>query len=315
MEHSHHHPHTHHHEDVFHSHAPVGKMRSAFILTLCIFVIELLGGVWSHSLALLSDAGHVLTDLAALGLSWYALVQSERPSNRRMTFGYYRAGILAALVNGMTLIAVTVWILWEAVQRLQHVEPVTGPFVFVSAGAGLSVNLYLGLRMRYEENLNVQSAVLHMLGDAVASAGVMVGGVVMWITGWYVVDPVLSILIALLIAFGAWRLVRQTVIILMEGTPAEVDVDKVSAVICAVPGVHDVHDLHVWSLTSGMNALSCHVVMDGSLTVQQSQEILRDIEHRLVHMSIGHVTIQVEDPEHPHEPSLLCNAQTSGHRH
>jgi cobalt-zinc-cadmium efflux system protein len=312
----HHHAHIHDHSDVFHSHAPVGKMRMAFLLTLCIFAVEIAGGMLSHSLALLSDAGHVLTDLAAIGLSWYALLQSEKPSNQSMTFGYYRAGIVAALVNGITLIVITLWILWEAVQRFQHAEPVTSTWMFISAGIGLFVNLYLGLGMRHEDNMNIKSAVLHMLGDAAASAAVIAGGIVIALTGWYVVDPLLSVAIAILISFGAWQLVRQTVVILMEGTPRDVDIEGVIRAIRAVPGVHDVHDLHVWSITRGKNALSCHVVMDGTLTVRGSQGVLRDIEHRLSHMNIGHVTIQVEDQDHPHESSVLCCQQdVQDHHH
>ena len=211
--------HDHDHGDVFHSHAPVGKMKVAFLLTLFILVVEFAGGLLSHSLALLSDAGHVLTDIAALGLSWYALRQAEKPSDERMTFGYHRSGILAALINGISLMLITLWILWEAFQRFQHPQPVQSAWMFAGAGVGLALNLYLGLGMHKDDNINVKSAVMHMLGDAAASAGVIAGGCVMLATKWYVVDPILSVLIAALIAFGAWRIVRQTLVVLMEGTP------------------------------------------------------------------------------------------------
>ncbi|WP_139234805.1 cation diffusion facilitator family transporter [Alicyclobacillus macrosporangiidus] len=314
-DHGHGHGHTHDHGDVFHSHAPADKMKTAFFLTLVILIVEVIGGLISHSLALLSDAGHVLTDIAAIGLSWFALKQEEKPSNEKMTYGYYRSGILAALINGMTLILITGWILWEAYGRFQKPEEVTPVWMFVSAGVGLLMNLYLGLGMRKEEDINVKSAVFHMLGDAAASAGVIVGGIIILVTKWYVVDPILSVLIALLIAFGAWKIVWQSVVILMEGTPKGIDFQKVVDEIKLVPGVQHVHDVHVWSITSGKNALSCHVVLDGDMTIRDSQKILRDMEHRLLHMGIGHVTIQTEDGDHPHDDSEFCAASECHHRH
>ncbi|MCL6600608.1 MAG: cation diffusion facilitator family transporter [Alicyclobacillus macrosporangiidus] len=298
--------HGHHHDHVFHTHAPAGKMRRAFWLTAVILAAELAGGWLSHSLALLSDAGHVLTDIAAIGLAWYALHQDQRPANARMTFGYHRSGILAALINAVTLWGVAVVILLEAYQRLRQPQPIIGGWLFASAAVGLGLNLYLAWEMRDDHQLNVRSAVLHMIGDAAASAAVIVGGAVMAMTGWYVIDPLLSAAIALLIAFGAWRIVRQTVNILMEGIPHGIELERVVQEMLAVDGVRSVHDVHIWSITSGRNALSCHVVMDGDLTIRESQAILRDMEHRLEHLGIGHVTIQTEDDAHPHESSVLC---------
>jgi len=312
--HHHEHDHGHDHSDVFHSHAPAGKMKIAFFLTMVILVAEVAGGILSHSLALLADAGHVLTDIGAIGLSWFALKQAEKPSDQKMTYGYHRAGILAALINGITLILVTLWILWEAYGRFKHPEHVLPTWMFISAGIGLLMNLYLGLGLRHEEDINVRSAVLHMLGDAAASAGVIVGGIIILTTKWYVVDSILSVLIAALIASGAWRIVKQTVGILMEGTPKGVDFQKVIHEIKSVSGVHDVHDLHVWSITSGKNALSCHVVLDGELSIRESQNILREMEKRLVHLGIGHATIQTEDGQHPHGNSELC-ATNENHHH
>lgn len=304
--HSHENGHDHDHGDMFHSHAPAGKMKTAFFLTLVILAAEVVGGLLSHSLALLADAGHVLTDIAAIGLSWFALKQAEKPSDQKMTYGYHRAGILAALINGITLILIMIWILWEAYGRFKHPEHVTPMWMFISAGVGLMMNLYLGLGMRHEEDINVKSAVLHMLGDAAASAGVIVGGIIILVTKSYVVDPILSVLIALLIASGAWRIVKQTVGVLMEGVPKGVDFQKVISEIKSAPEVHDVHDLHIWSITSGKNALSCHIVLDGEFSIRESQRILREMEHRLAHLGIGHATIQTEDAGHPHGNSELC---------
>ncbi|WP_206922695.1 cation diffusion facilitator family transporter [Alicyclobacillus suci] len=322
-EHAHHHhgpkDHGHHHDhgDILHTHAPAGKMGRAFALTCVILVVELAGGAISHSLALMSDAGHVLTDVFAIGLSWFALRQSVKPADEKMTFGYARWGILAALLNGLTLIAITLWILWEAYHRLEHPSAVHSLWMFVSAAVGICINLYLAAGMRDEENLNVRSAVLHMLGDAAASAGVIVAGIVILLTHWYLVDPLLSIAIALFIAFGAWRIVRQTIKILMEATPQTIDFREVVGKLKAVPGIHDVHDVHVWAITNGQNALSCHAVLDGNMTIRESQQILRDAEHCLAHFGIGHVTIQIEDGSHPHENRALCKAadQSGEHHH
>lgn len=316
MSHSHSHDDHHHHDhaDVFHSHAPIGKMKTAFFLTLVILVVEMVGAWYSHSLALLSDAGHVLTDIAAIGLSWYAMNQARKPPTEGMTFGYHRAGILAAFVNATTLIVIAAVILWEALQRFQNPEPVGSTWMFISASVGLILNLYLGFGLSKEDNINVRSAVLHIMGDAAASAGVIVAGLVILFTGWTLADPILSVLIAVLIAVGAWRILKQTVSILMEGTPHGIHLQEIAERIRSVEGVLDAHDLHVWSLTSGKNALSCHIVLDGQMTIRESQRVLREIEHRLIHEQIGHVTIQMEDREHPHRNSILC-ADEEEHHH
>lgn len=311
----HEHAHGHTHGDLFHTHAPIGKMRMAFFLTVFILAAEVFGGFKSGSLALISDAGHVLTDLAAIGLAWYAMNQARRPADLKMTFGYHRSGILAAFVNGSSLLIITVVILVESYHRFRSPQPIDSTWMFVSAGIGLTLNLWMGLGMRHDENMNVRGAVLHMLGDAVASAGVIVGGVVISFTKWYFVDPLLSVGIALLIAVGAWRIVRQAVGILMEGTPQGMDIEQIVNVLRSVDGIEDVHDVHVWSITSGRNALSCHAVLAGGVTVRDSQTMLRDVEQRLVHVGIGHVTIQLEDLNHPHEDTLLCCSNEHSHTH
>lgn len=291
-------------------------MRTAFFLTLVILVVEATGGFISNSLALLSDAGHVLTDIAAISLSWYALRQGQKPANERMTYGYDRTGILAALVNAVSLIIIAIVILWEAYHRFATPEPVQSTAMFVSAGVGLLVNLYMGLGMRGSEDINIRSAVLHMLGDAAASAGVIVGGIIILFTHWYVVDPILSVLIALLIAVGAWRVLQQTVSILMESTPRGIELPNVAELITSTPGVAGVHDLHIWSITAGRHALSCHVVLNGNPTLNETQSIIKNIEHKLLHERINHATIQPEDLHHLHDNSLFCcdNPSTS-HNH
>ncbi|MCL6632967.1 MAG: cation diffusion facilitator family transporter [Alicyclobacillus herbarius] len=181
-------------------------MKAAFWWTVIILAVEIAGGIASHSLALLSDAGHVLTDLGAIALTWYALAQARKPANEAMTFGYHRAGILAAMINGVTLLGIALVILWEAYGRLLHPHPVNSVYMFASALVGLAVNLYLGLGFGRPASLNLRAAVLHMLGDAAASAGVIVGGLIILWTGWFWIDPALSVLIATGGALGFWWL-------------------------------------------------------------------------------------------------------------
>jgi len=201
-------------------------LRLAFFLTLIIVAAEVIGGLLAHSLALLSDAGHALTDIFALGLAWFATAQAERPANARKTFGYHRVGILAALINAITLILVAIWILYEAVQRFQHPEPIQPLFMFAAAGIGIAINLYIGFGLQKEkENLNARAAALHVFGDVGASLGVIVAGLVILLTGWTPIDPILSVGIAALIALGAWRIVRETTTILLEAVPQDINMD------------------------------------------------------------------------------------------
>src|SRR3984893_4192523 len=203
------------------------SLRLAFFLTLLILGAELIGGFLANSLALLSDAGHVITDIFALGLAWFAIVQAERPANARKTFGYHRVGILAAFVNAVTLILIAVVILWEAVQRFQHPEPVQPLIMFLSAGIGIAVNLYIGFGLHKEsDNLNVRAATLHVFGDVGASAAVIVAGIIILLTGWTIADPILSVGIAALIGVGAWRILRETVDILMESVPKDISISN-----------------------------------------------------------------------------------------
>jgi cobalt-zinc-cadmium efflux system protein len=273
-----------------------GKLRTAFALTLVILLVEVVGGFFSHSLALLSDAGHVLTDVVALGLAWFAAGQAERPADGRKTFGYHRTGILTAQVNAVLLILIVAAIAYEAIQRLQHPEPVTPWLMFGAAAAGLAINLFIGLGLRAEggENLNVRAAMLHVFGDVAASAAVIVGGAVILLTGWYPADPLISLLIAVLIAWGAWRILRASVDILMEATPPGLDIAQLVRDIMQVPGVSDVHDLHIWSIAGGMHALSAHVhLTDRPLSscdplLDRINSLLEERYH------IAHTTIQFE---------------------
>src|SRR5579864_9452616 len=206
--------HTHHTHN--HAHGMAKRtLRLAFFLTMIILVAELTGGLLANSLALLSDAGHVVTDIFALGLAWFATAQAERPSNASKTFGYHRVGILAALVNAVTLIVIALVIIWEAIQRFQHPQPVQPLVMFIAAAIGIAVNLFIGFGLRKEgDNLNVRAATLHVFGDVGASAAVIVAGIIILLTGWTIADPILSVGIAVLIGIGAWRILRETIDIL-----------------------------------------------------------------------------------------------------
>ncbi len=275
------------------------SLRLAFFLTMLILVAELVGGFLANSLALLSDAGHVVTDIFALGLAWFAVVQAERPANARKTFGYHRVGILAALANAVTLILIAVVILIEAVQRFQHPERVQPLIMFLSAGIGIAVNLYIGFGLRKEgDNLNVRAAMLHVFGDVAASAGVIIAGIIILTTGWTLADPLLSVGIAVLIAVGAWRILRETTDILLEAVPKGLSMSDLVGDMRKIEGIEDVHDLHVWCITNDRYALSCHAIIEDVLQ-SKSATILQSMNKMLSEQyHIGHATIQFECPPH-----------------
>ena len=298
-------------------------LKAALALTAAVLVVELAGGLVSGSLALLSDAGHVLTDVFALGLAWFALEQAKRPGDKRRTYGYQRAGILAALLNAVILMVIVVGIAIEAVHRLAQPQPVQGGLVVAAALAGLAINVFVLLILRrHNEGLNLRAALLHVVGDVAASAAVVVAGAVILLTGWLYIDPLLSLGIGALIAFGAWRIVREAVNLLMEGAPADIDLAAVTGEIVGTDHVTGVHDLHVWALSSEETALSCHVVID-DVPLGDAEHVVRDLEVRLCgRFAIGHTTIQVEschpcgeihhvagEHNHPHEHVVLTSSR------
>jgi len=305
--HDHAHDHAHAHADG-HTHAP-GQggergLRLALGLTLVILCVEVVGGLLAHSLALLADAGHVATDLAALAMALFALRQAHRPADHARTFGYHRTGILVALLNASALIAVTIFIATEAYGRLAHPQPVQPLPMVVAAAIGLAVNLFIATRLRGHgahghdahghDDLNMRGALLHVIGDAAASAGVIVAAALIALTGWAPLDPLLSVAIAALIALGAWRLLGDALEVLMEATPREIDMRTLVHDMLLAPGVRDVHDLHVWSIGSGLTALSCHARIDpqplddGLRVIDGLTCLLRE------RFGIAHATIQPE---------------------
>ena len=276
-----------------------GRRRRSLLLALGLtsvyLVVEVVGGILTGSLALLADAGHMLTDVAGLGLAVFAITYAQRPPTARHTYGYYRAEILAALVNGALLFAVAGYILIEAWRRFQDPPSVqSGPMILIAL-IGLGVNLASAwlLRQGAGESLNVRGAYLEVISDMVGSLGVLVAGVIIYFTGWPYADPLFSVAIGLFIIPRTWRLISEAVSVLLEGTPARIDLDEVREALTAVPGVADVHDLHVWSLTTGLDAMSGHVVLSGD---QEADSVLAALTKLLNdRFAIAHTTIQVED--------------------
>ena len=257
-------------------------------------VVEVVGGVLTGSLALLADAGHMLSDTFAVGLALAALVLASRPSTPRRSFGFQRAEILAAFVNGLTLVLVSGWIAWEAVQRFRDPPEILGGWMLVVATAGLAVNAVAAaiLLRSGRESLNVEAALRHVLADLLGSVGVIAAALIILLTGWTVVDPIVSLLIALLILASAWGVLRDSTAILMEETPSSIDADAVARAVVEVPGVTSVHDLHVWRITSGFDALSAHVLVGRG---EDCHARRREIEGVLAdRFDVTHTTLQVD---------------------
>jgi cobalt-zinc-cadmium efflux system protein len=272
----------------------------AFLITTGIMVLEFAGGLATGSLALLSDSGHMLSDAGALLLSLAAIGLAARPASPQRSYGFYRFEILAALLNGVALFVIAGFIVWEAYERFLDPPIVAGGTMMAIAAVGLAANLAsiwaLMSKGDVKENLNLRSAFLHVIGDALGSVGAILAGLLMVWFGWYAADPIVSVFVALLILRSAWGIVARSVHILMEGTPAAVDQEAVRRALQEIDGVIDVHDLHIWTITSGLDSLSCHLLVkeDSSCRCQEIlQQAIRLIEDRF---RIEHVTIQVETP-------------------
>ncbi len=276
-----------------HTHTPVPRLKWVLAFTTVFMFVEAVGGWLAGSLALLADAGHMLTDVGALTLSLLTAWIAQRPPDDSKTYGYLRWEILAALVNGAALFGIAAWVVIEAVQRIQDPQPVrTGLFLAI-ATAGLVVNLasLAALHSSREGSLNVRGAYLHVLGDALGSVGAVAAAGIIWLTGWTLADPIVSILLSVLILVGAARLLRESTDILLESVPRHVSMAEVQRRMLGVPGVAAVHDLHVWTVTSGMIAMSGHAVVPD---LEAHPGVLDGIRADMSLMGIGHVTIQLE---------------------
>lgn len=275
------------------------KLKFGIILSSFILVVEVAGGLLSNSLALLSDAGHVFADIIALSLSWYGVRQAERPPSSRMTFGYHRVGVIIALFNAVSIFAIAGVIFYEAYRRWQQPPEVNSLLMLAAAIVGLSVNIFVALWLRKERrsNINVRSAFWHVLGDALASIGVIIGAAIILLTGWFVVDPIISVLIGFIIVVAAWRILKEGLKVLLEATPQQVDVNKMVNTLKKVRGVKGVHDVHVWSISPELHAMSCHVLIR-DLPLSQATDIRNEIEKVLRRQfDIEHSALQMECQE------------------
>lgn len=265
-----------------------------FLLTFAFMVIELVGGWLANSLALMADAGHMLSDVAALGLTMFALWFASRPATPAKTYGYLRIEILAALANGVALVVIALAIIWQAYQRLRAPQPVEAGLMLGVATAGITVNLLAAVLLHGASghNLNIRGAYLHVLGDLASSVGVITAAIIILTTGWSVADPIISCLVAIIILIGSSRLLRESVDVLLEAVPGHIDLEALHRAIADVPGVEAVHDLHVWTLTSGYFAMSGHALIRDP---KDHQRVL-DAIHARMHdrFGISHVTVQVE---------------------
>jgi cobalt-zinc-cadmium efflux system protein len=268
----------------------------SLILTFAFVGVELIAGFRAHSLALLSDAGHNFTDALALLLAWFGFYLQSKPANEIKTFGYHRAGVLSAFVNALTLIALAAFIFYESYKRLIEPQPVQETVMLVVAGLALALNggIMWGLRSAQRHDINIRSAFVHMLGDLLGAIGIIAGALIIRFTGWEQIDPLLSILIGVLIIWTAWDIIKESLNILLEGSPRDVALQSVIEKMREVEGVLDVHDLHIWSLGSSTHALSCHVLIE-DVPPSASDCILRRLNDMLSDsFRIRHTTVQFE---------------------
>ncbi|MCM3080398.1 cation diffusion facilitator family transporter [Brevibacillus invocatus] len=311
-----HHGHSHDHG---HTHGK-GANKKALLISLCItttfLIIEVIGGFLTNSLALLSDAGHMLSDSSALFLSLIAMYFASKPPSPAKTYGFYRFEILAALINGVTLVLISLYIFWEAIERLAAPPEVSSLSMMGIAFVGLLANIaaaFVLMRGDYKNNLNMRSAFLHVLGDMLGSVGAIAAGFLMWMFGWYIADPIISIVVGVLIMISAWRVTKESVNVLMEGTPSSIDTKKVSETLEMIEGVTHVHDLHIWTVTSGFDSLTVHLEVKDDLpsypVLQEALQVLRD------QFGITHATVQIENSAVRHDEMMCQIGPGHGHDH
>ena len=303
MAHAHHHP----------TNATGRRLALSIAITLTFVIAETLAGYFSHSLALVSDAGHNFADALALFFAWYGVWIARKPSSERHTFGYHRVGILAALINAVSLVVIALLIFREGAGRLGNPQTVHGRPMIIVASIAIVMNtaISLWLRSGARHDLNIRSAYMHMVGDAISAVGVVLAGIVIAVTGMSFADSIISILIGVLILWSSWGILQESVNVLLESIPKGMDMNEVQQVIVEVPGVLAVHDLHVWTIGSGIIACSCHIIV-GEQSISRGQDVLRVVNRELeTRFGISHSTIQVEvegcDPD-----DMYCIARTAG---
>lgn len=305
-----------------HSHGANKKvLLISFSIIFSFMIVEAIGGYVTNSLALLSDAGHMLSDAVSLAIALLAFIVSEKAATMAKTYGYKRIEILAALLNGVTLIAIALFIFYEAIERFQNPPEVATTGMLIISVIGLFVNILVAWIMfkggDTEENLNMRGAFLHVLSDLLGSVGAIMAALLMMFFGFGWADPLASVIVAALVLRGGYSVTKNSLHVLMEGTPNGVDCEQVLRILNGHKQVQGVHDLHIWGVTSGFHALTCHIVLDDELTVKESSAVVAKIEHELLHANIHHATIQIDASTHHHDESLLCTVKTevSGHHH
>jgi len=305
------HAHAHDHGPATRSASSIRKLKIALALTFGYMLAEAIGGWLSNSLALMADSVHMLTDVAALSLTLASFWFATRPATAAKTFGFYRAEILAAFVNGIALVVLSIWVVYEAVMRWLSPPEIHGSSLTIVAAGGLIVNIIV-LKMLHgdhEHDLNMRGAWLHVAGDLLGSLAALISGLLIIAFGWLWADAVTSILISVIIIFGAWRLVSESVNVLLEGTPSHIDIAKVKDAILAIDGVTGVHDLHVWTISSGIEALTAHINHDDSVEHSDLLAVVREKVHDA--FSIDHLTIQMETAGKEAEAVYVCESGTN----
>jgi cobalt-zinc-cadmium efflux system protein len=298
--------HTHHghnHQNESNNEGNKKGLIIALIITFSIMIIEFIGGLVTNSLALLSDAGHMLSDSSSLFLSLVAFWFAAKPPSPNKTYGFYRFEILAAFINGLTLFIMAGWIVYEAYERMIEPTVVSSKMMIFIALIGLTANLlsayFLMKKGNVEGNLNVKSAYLHVLGDALGSIGAIVAGVIMLMFEWYIADPLISVVVAILILKSAWGILKTSIHILMEGTPVTIDQKKVQEILLSIKGVKNIHDLHIWTISSGLDSLTCHLIIEDH---ENEQNVLKQAINLIEsNFGITHTTIQIETTDIHHK--------------
>lgn len=297
--HSHNHDHSHSHGGHNHGHNANKKaLTISFILIAGFMLVEFVGGILTNSLALLSDAGHMLSDAVALGLSLAALIFGQRAATAEKTYGYKRFEILAALLNGIALVVLSIYILYEAIQRLSSPPQVIGKGMIIISTIGFIINIIVAWilsRGDAKENLNVKSAFLHVIGDLLGSVGAIIAAILILAFGWNIADPIASMIVSVLVLYSGWHILKESVNVLMESKPADIDTDEVLNILNSISGVKDVHDLHIWMITQEFPSLTVHLKV--SPEADRDDILEQALESIVEHTGIKHVTIQIEGRE------------------
>jgi len=305
------HSHSHHHHD--HS-VTLTNVNAAFIIGISLnflfVIIEVVAGLTVHSLSLLSDAGHNLADVGALALSLLAFRLLRVKSNKQYTYGYRKTSILVALFNAMVLLVSIGAILYEAIHRFLAPEPVKGTTIAVVAGIGILINASTALLFLRDKDkdMNIKSAYLHLMSDAVVSLALVAGGIIILYTGWYWIDSVLSVVVAVVILLSTWRLLKDSLRLSLDGVPANIQLDEIKAASMKVMGVMDIHHIHIWAISTTENALTAHLVLPLNSSIEEERKIKQEIKHLLLHKNIQHVTLETER-ENEHCAEKVCDRQ------